>query len=418
VKEDSLIDYRNPGIALPVADALTEVLRRGAGTLLQEAVEAEVAEVIDRYRALQDERGRQRVVRNGHKPARTIQTGIGDVTVKAPRVRDRHGEIKFNSSILPPYLRRTKSIEELLPWLYLKGLSTGDFSTALTALLGHHAAGLSAATISRLKEVWKEEHQRWSKRELIGKPFVYIWVDGVHFGVRLEDASQCILVVMGATVDGKKELLAMLDGYRESAESWKELLLDLKQRGLTIDPKVAIGDGALGFWKALPQVFGTTREQRCWVHKTANVLNKLPKGQQAKAKAALHEIWMAESRAKAEEAFDHFLTTYEAKYTKAAECLAKDRQALLTFYDFPAEHWPHLRTTNPIESTFATVRLRTAKTRGCVSRAGILAMVFKLTKSAEQKWRKLKGHARLAQVVQGVRFKDGLQEEETQRIAA
>lgn len=418
MKEDSLLDYRNPGIALPVADVLTEVLRRGAGTLLQEAVEAEVAEVIARYQALKDERGRQRVVRNGHKPERTIQTGIGDVAVKAPRVRDRQGEIKFSSSILPPYLRRTKSIEELLPWLYLKGLSTGDFSTALTALLGQDAAGLSAATISRLKEVWKEEHQRWSKRELTGKNYVYIWVDGVHFGVRLEDASQCILVVIGATVDGKKELLAMLDGYRESSESWKELLLDLKQRGLTIDPKVAIGDGALGFWKALPQVFGTTREQRCWVHKTANVLNKLPKGQQAKAKAALHEIWMAESRATAEQAFDHFLTTYEAKYAKAAECLAKDRQALLTFYDFPAEHWAHIRTTNPIESTFATVRLRTAKTRGCVSRAGILAMVFKLTKSAEQKWRKLKGHARLAQVVQGVRFKDGLQEEETQRIAA
>ena len=300
----------------------------------------------------------------------------------------------------------------------LKWKKLGDFSSALTALLGQDAVGLSASTISRLKGVWKEEHERWSKRELAGKRFVYIWVDGVHFGVRLEDASQCILVVIGATVDGKKELLAMLDGYRESTESWKELLRDLKQRGLTIDPKVAIGDGALGFWKALPQVFGTTREQRCWVHKTANVLNKLPKGQQAKAKAALHEIWMAESRAAAEQAFDHFLTTYEVKYAKAAECLAKDRQALLTFYDFPAEHWPHIRTTNPIESTFATVRLRTAKTRGCVSRAGILAMVFKLTKSAEQKWRKLKGHTRLAQVVQGVRFKDGLQEEETQRIAA
>ena len=418
MKEDSLIDYRNPGIALSVADALTEVLRLGASSLLQEAVEAEVAAVIARYQAEKDERGRQRVVRNGHKPERTIQTGIGDVKVKAPRVRDRQGEIKFSSSILPPYLRRTKSIEELLPWLYLKGLSTGDFSTALTALLGQDAAGLSASTISRLKEVWKEEHQRWSKRELAGKHFVYIWVDGVHFGVRLEDASQCILVVIGATVDGKKELLAMLDGYRESAESWKELLLDLKQRGLMIDPKVAIGDGALGFWKALPQVFGTTREQRCWVHKTANVLNKLPKGQQAKAKAALHEIWMAESRAIAEQAFDQFLTTYEVKYENAAECLAKDRLALLTFYDFPAEHWPHLRTTNPIESTFATVRLRTAKTRGCVSRAGILAMVFKLTKCAEQNWRKLKGHARLAQVVQGIRFKDGLQEDQTQRIAA
>ena len=235
--------------------------------------------------------------------------------------------------------------------------------------------------------------------------------------MRLEDASQCILLVIGATVDGKKELLAMLDGYRESAESWKELLLDLKQRGVTVDPKVAVGDGALGFWKALPQVFGSTREQRCWVHKTANVLNKLPKSQQAKAKAALHEIWMAESRAMAEQAFDHFLTTYEAKYPKASQCLAKDREPLLTFYDFPAEHWMHLRTTNPIESTFATVRLRTAKTRGCVSRAGILAMVFKLTKSAEQRWRKLKGAARLAQVIKGVRFKDGLQEE-AQRIVA
>jgi transposase-like protein len=417
VKEDSVVEYRNPGIALPVADALTEVLRQGARELLQQAVEGEVAEFIARHRELKDERERQRVVRNGYKPERSIQTGIGEVAVKAPRVRDREGAIKFRSSILPAYLRRTRSIEELLPWLYLKGLSTGDFSTALAALLGKDARGLSAATISRLKEVWKGEYERWSKRDLTGKEYVYLWADGVHFGVRMEDASQCILVVIGATADGKKELLAMLDGYRESAESWKELLLDLKQRGLTIDPKAAVGDGALGFWKALPQVFGSTREQRCWVHKTANVLNKLPKGQQAKAKAALHEIWMAESRAMAEQAFDHFLTTYEAKYPKASECLAKDREPLLTFYDFPAEHWMHLRTTNPIESTFATVRLRTAKTRGCVSRAGILAMVFKLTKSAEQRWRKLKGAARLAQVIKGVRFKDGLQEE-AQRIAA
>jgi transposase-like protein len=417
VKEDSVVEYRNPGVALPVADALTEVLRHGARELLQQAVEGEVAEFIGRYRELKDERERQRVVRNGYKPERTIQTGIGEVAVKAPRVRDREGEIKFRSSILPAYLRRTRSIEELLPWLYLKGLSTGDFSTALAALLGKDARGLSAATISRLKEVWKGEYERWSKRDLAGKEYVYLWADGVHFGVRLEDASQCILVVIGATVDGKKELLAMLDGYRESAESWKELLLDLKQRGLTVDPKAAVGDGALGFWKALPQVFGTTREQRCWVHKTVNVLNKLPKGLQAKAKAALHEIWMAESRATAEQAFDHFLSTYEAKYPKASECLAKDREPLLMFYDFPAEHWTHLRTTNPIESTFATVRLRTTKTRGCVSRAGILAMVFKLTKSAEQRWRKLKGAAHLAQVIKGVNFKDGLQEE-AQRIAA
>jgi len=402
---------------LPVADVLTEVLRHGARELLQQAVEAEVAEFVARHRELKDEHERQRVVRNGYRPERKIQTGIGEVAVKAPRARDRAGEIKFQSNILPAYLRRTRSLEELLPWLYLKGLSTGDFSEALAALLGKDARGLSAATISRLKEIWKGEYERWTRRDLHGKHIVYLWVDGVHFGVRLEDASQCILVIIGATADGKKELLAMLDGYRESAESWKELLLDLKQRGLKIDPKLAVGDGALGFWKALPQVFGSTRAQRCWVHKTANVLNQLPKGQQAKAKAALHEIWMAESRAAAEQAFDHFLTSYEVKYAKATECLAKDRDSLLTFYDFPAEHWIHIRTTNPIESTFATVRLRTAKTRGCVSRAGILAMVFKLTKSAEQRWRKLKGAARLAQVIDGVRFKDGLQEE-AQRIAA
>lgn len=409
--------YRNPGVALPVSDALTEVLRSGARELLQQAVEAEVAAFVAQYRELKDEHQHQRIVRNGYQPERTIQTGIGDVPVKAPRVRDRQGSIKFSSSILPRYLRRTKSIEELLPWLYLKGLSTGDFSKALTALLGPDAPGLSAATISRLKEVWKEEQQQWSRRDLTGKNFVYVWVDGVHFGVRLEDASQCILVVIGATPDGKKQLLALTDGYRESEQSWKELLLDLKTRGLVIDPKLAIGDGALGFWKALPQVFGTTRPQRCWVHKTANVLNKLPVGQQAKAKEALHQIWMAECRVDAEQALDLFLTTYAAKYPKAAECLARDRDTLLTFYDFPAEHWLHIRTTNPIESTFATVRLRTVKTRGCVSRAGLLAMVFKLTKVAEQNWRTLKGHALLAQVVQGVKFKDGLQEGQT-RIAA
>lgn len=416
-KNPAVVEYRNPGVALAVRDPLTEVLRSGARELLQQAIEAEVAEFLWQHRELRDERERQRVVRNGHQPERSIQTGIGDVPVKQPRVRDRQGTIKFSSSILPRYLRRTKSLEELLPWLYLKGLSTGDFSTALTALLGQDAPGLSAATISRLKEVWKEEQQQWSRRDLTGKNFVYIWVDGVHFGVRLEDASQCILVVIGATADGKKQLLAMGDGYRESEQSWKELLLDLKQRGLTIDPKLAIGDGALGFWKALPQVFGTTRTQRCWMHKTMNVLNKLPQGLQAKAKAEVHEIWMAECRVDAEQAFDNFMLTYEAKYPKATECLAKDRDTLLTFYDFPAEHWLHIRTTNPIESTFATVRLRTTKTRGCVSRAGLLAMVFKLVKTAEQNWRTLKGHALLAQVVAGVKFKDGLQEG-AQRIAA
>ena len=417
MQEDNLVEYRNPGIALPVADALTEVLRRGASTLLQQAVEAEVAEYVAQYLELKDEQGRQRVVRNGYLPERRVQTGIGAVPVRAPRVRDRGGELKFSSSILPPYLRRTRSLEELLPWLYLKGLSTSDFSSALTALLGKDAPGLSANTISRLKEVWKGEYEQWSQRDLSGKQYVYIWADAVYFGVRLEDARQCILVIIGATAAGKKEVIGIADGYRESEESWKEMLLGLKQRGLIIDPQLAIGDGGLGFWKALPQVFGTTRAQRCWKHKTANVLNYLPKALQAKAKAHLNEIAMAESRAAADQAFDRFLLSYEAKYPKASECLAKDREVLLTFYDFPAPHWKHIRTTNPIESTFSTVKLRTAKTRGCVSRTGMLAMVFKLTKTAEQKWRTLKGYKLLAQVVQGVKFKDGLQEDAHQVAA-
>lgn len=416
--EDNLVEYRNPGIASPVVDPLTAVLRQGARKLLQQAVDDEVVEYLAQHGELKDEQGRQRVVRNGYLPERTIQTGIGEVAVKAPRVRDRAGELKFSSSILPPYLRRTRSLEELLPWLYLKGLSTSDFSSALTALLGKEAPGLSAKTISRLKEVWKGEQEQWSRRSLSGKEYVYLWADGIYFGVRLEDARQCILVLIGATAEGKKELLGIADGYRESEESWRELLLDLKRRGLDIDPKLATGDGSLGFWKALPQVFGTTRAQRCWKHKTANVLNYLPKGLQAKAKAQLNEILMAEGRVAADQALDHFLLSYEAKYPKATECLRKDRDVLLTFYDFPAEHWQHIRTTNPIESTFSTVRLRTNKTRGCVSRAGMLAMVFKLTKTAEQKWRALKGHARLGQVVRGVKFKDGLQEEEAHKVAA
>ncbi len=361
--------------------------------------------------------GAKRVVRNGHLPTRSIQTGVGPIEVKVPRVRDRAKAIRLTSAILPPYLRRPQSLEALLPWLYLKGISTGDVQEALTVLLGREAPGLSASTISRLKEVWKDEHQRWSRRDLSNRRYVYLWVDGIHFGVRLEDAAQCILVVVEATADGKKELLALADGYRESEPSWREVLLDLKARGLTLDPHLAIGDGALGFWKALPQVYGTTRGQRCWVHKTANVLNKLPKSQQPKAKAALHEIWMAATRQEAENAFNHFVEVYRPKYPKAVACLEKDRDALLPFYDFPAEHWIHLRTTNPIESTFATVRLRTAKTRGCVSRGSILAMVFMLVKSAERHWRRLNGIPRLAQVLEGVVFKDGVQED-AEKVAA
>ena len=417
---DTGVTQKNPGAPGEVRDALTDILRHGAHQLLAQAIETEVAEFLTRHRDIRDESGRQRLVRNGYLPPRTLQTGLGAVSVKAPRVRDRTGPIRFTSSILPPYLRRTKTIEALLPWLYLKGISTGDFGNALTALLGAHAPGLSAGTISRLKTVWQQDHARWERRDLSRTPYVYLWVDGIHFGVRLEEANQCLLVVIGATAEGKKELLALTDGFRESEESWKEVLLDLKRRGLTVDPRLAIGDGALGFWKALPQVFGHTRTQRCWVHKTANVLNKLPKHLQANAKSALHQIWMASTREYADRAFEAFLMAYEPKYPKAADCLAKDKNALLAFYDFPAQHWHHIRTTNPIESTFATVRLRTAKTRGCVSRTSILAMVFKLAKSAEGRWLRLRGPEQLAKLVQGVPFTNGVevQKESRQEIAA
>lgn len=394
-------------------DALTKVLQEGAQRLLAQALELEVEEYISRYAKLKDPQGHRLVVRNGHCAPREIQTGIGSVEVHRPRVNDRRvakdgTRFRFTSKILPPYLRRTKSMEELIPWLYLKGISTGDFSEALSALLGPTAPGLSATTVVRLKRVWEEECMNWSKRSLAGKHYVYMWVDGIHFNIRLEEDRQCILVVMGATEDGKKELIAVHDGYRESEQAWKEVLLDLKSRGLERDPKVAIGDGALGFWKALPKVWPSTSCQRCWVHKTANVLNKMPKGIQARAKRDIHEIWMAEGKQAAEQAFDLFSQKYEAKYPNAAACLAKDKDSLLTFYDFPAEHWRHLRTTNPIESTFATVRLRTKRTKGSGSRKACLAMVFKLAQAAERKWRKLNGHERLLDVIRGVNFKDGI----------
>jgi len=400
-------------------DVLTEILRDGAQRLLATAVEAEVAGYIDQHADHVDEKGHRLVVRNGHHRERTIQTGLGSVVVKTPRVEDRRVDeqgqrFHFTSSILPPYLRRTKSIEELIPWLYLKGISTGDFSEALAALLGKDAPGLSASTVVRLKEVWQQEFAAWSKRSLAGKRYAYFWVDGVHFNVRLEDTQnqrQCILMVMGATPEGKKELVSVQDGYRESEQSWKELLLDLKARGLEQGPELATGDGALGFWKAIRQVYGDTREQRCWVHKTANVLNDLPKGKQPKAKSMLHDIWMAETKAEAHKAFDLFVETFQAKYAKATECLAKDREVLLTFYDFPAEHWVHVRTTNPIESTFATVRLRSAKTKGCGSRIACLTMVFKLTQTAELNWRSLNGSNLLPDVIQRVRFVDGLKQQ-------
>ena len=363
--------------ALNSQDELTAIARRGARTLLAQALEEEIEEYMQVRSHIRTEEGLQAVVRNGYNPERSIQTGIGDVEVKKPRVRDRRPDAQretFTSKILPPYLRRSKSMEDLIPWLYLRGISTGDFSEALKAILGEGVEGLSATTVTRLKRVWEDEYKEWGRRSLADKHYAYIWADGVYFNIRLEEDRQCILVIMGATEDGRKELIAVSDGYRESEQSWTAMFLGLKNRGLSIAPSIAVGDGALGFWKALRKVFPNTREQRCWVHKTANVLDKLPKRLRSRGKSMLHEIWMASTRDDADSAFDLFLSTFSAKYPKASSCLDKDRDMLLTFYDFPAEHWSHLRTTNPIESTFATVRLRTRRTKGSGSRIASLTM--------------------------------------------
>ena len=408
--DSSVFKLAQPGTFV---DQLTEILRNGAQALLARAVEAEVAEFLVKHSGLKTEDGRQRVVRHGHLPAREIMTGIGSVAVRQPRVRDREiagGErVWFSPTILPPYARRTKSLEVLLPILYLKGISTGDFEEVLAALVGKDAPGFSASTIARLKEVWADEHEHWQRRDLSAKRYVYFWVDGIHLEARLEDQAQCILVIIGATPEGKKELVGFTDGMRESTQSWRDLLLDLKRRGLSVAPELAVADGALGFWKALGEVWPTMREQRCWVHKTANVLNKLPKSLHTKAKRALQEIWMAETKTAAESAFDAFAETYGVKYQKAINCLTKDRDALLAFYDFPAEHWKHLRTTNPIESTFATVRHRTIRSKGCLSNKTALAMVFKLIEAAQKSWRRLDGHNQLPKVIQGVKFTDGIE---------
>jgi transposase-like protein len=394
-------------------DSLTEVLRAGARALLAQAVETEVSSFLAEHADRRSEDGRRRLVRHGHLPARSVMTGIGPVEVRVPRVRDRLGggdeRIRFTSAILPPYARRSKSLEVLIPVLYLKGVSTGDFAEALSALLGPAAGGLSASTIARLKEGWADEHARWRERDLSSKRYVYFWADGIYVQARLEDDAQCLLVIIGATPEGKKELVGLADGLRESAQSWRELLLDLKRRGLSTGPELAVGDGALGFWKALEEVWPKTRAQRCWVHKTANVLNQMPSSLQTKAKRGLQDIWMAETRSAADAAFDGFIEIYGVKYEKAVACLAKDRVALLAFYDFPAEHWPHLRTTNPIESTFATVRHRTIRSKGCLSNKTALAMIFKLAQAAENSWRRLKGHAQLPKVICGVNFNDGVE---------
>ena len=416
MSNDNVIELKKPDTFID--DPITEILRQGAQKLLAQALETEIEMFISQYKDLSDEMGRQRIVRNGHLPEREIQTGIGAVSVKAPRVRDRHAQaskrIKFSSTILPPYLRKTKSMEQLIPWLYLKGVSTGDFTDALAALVGKDAPGLSATTISRLKTVWEQDFQVWQKRDLWDKHYVYFWVDGIYCTVRMDD-KQCLLVIIGATTDGKKELVAIDGGFRESELSWSQLLTDLKSRGLQTGPKLCIGDGGLGFWKALSKRYPDSRWQRCWVHKVANVLNKLPKNLQSQAKQKLHNIWHADNKHEAVRLFNDFIQVYGAKYPKVAKCLEKDRDALLTFYDFPAQHWRHIRTTNPIESTFATVRLRTAKVRGCFSANTVITMAFKLCQSAEKRWIRLHCPERLAEVIKGVKFVNGIEEK---RIAA
>lgn len=410
MEKDNVIELVQPG---EFKDQLTEVLRQGAQALVLQAVEAELSAFLENHSAEKLQDGRKRVVRHGHLPERKVVTGIGAIPVKVPRARDRKGSateeetIRFVSQLLPPYVRRSKSIEMALPYLYLKGLSSGDFSQVMPVLLGKDVVGLSADTVLRLRSQWKEELNLWNKRRLESKNYVYMWADGIYFQAKMEHDKQCMLVIIGATPEGKKELVGFMDGYRESAQSWGELLLDLKARGLSISPKLAIGDGALGFWKALEEVWPQTRQQRCWVHKTANILNKMPKSLHTKAKVDVHNIWMAESREEANKAFALFLDKYEVKYSKATECLEKDRDELLAFYDFPAEHWKHIRTTNPIESTFATVRHRTKRSKGCLSRETAFIMVFKLIKNAERTWRRLDGKNQLSKIISGVKFSDG-----------
>ena len=390
--------------------SLDEVLREGARRMLQDAIEAEVADYVEEHQRERDPgSGHRLVVRNGALPAREILSSLGPIPVEQPRVRDRREGRKFTSAILPPYLRRAPSLEALIPTLYLKGVSTNDFPEALAAILGEGAKGLSASTIVRLKECWEKDYQAWQKRDLTGKRYVYFWADGVYFNVRLGQDRPCVLVIVGALENGTKELVALLDGQRESALSWKEVLLDLKRRGLEEGPEVSVGDGALGFWAALEEVFPRSRRQRCWVHKTANVLDKMPKSLQPSAKTMLHQMYLSATKAEALKVYDDFVKLYGAKCPKAVACLEKDKEDLFTFYDFPAEHWGHLRTTNPIESSFATVRHRHRQTKGCGSRTATLAMVHKLATEAEKHWRRLNGHQLIVKLLSGVRFADGVE---------
>ncbi len=399
-------------------DELTEVIRAGARKLIAQALEAEVTDLLAAFGDQHDANGRARVVRNGYQPEREIQTGIGPVTVQVPKVRSRQGQaVQFHSTLVPPYVRKSRSLETALPWLYLKGISTGEMQAALEALVGPEAKGLSASTVARLKQTWREEYESWRQRRLDQDRWVYLWVDGIYSGLRAENQRLCALVVIGVNAQGEKHLLALEDGLRESTQSWREVLVDLHARGMN-PPELAIGDGAMGFWAALDELSPTTRQQRCWFHKTGNVLNALPKSVHPKAKRALHAIWQAATRQEADRAFDQFIVTYEPKYPKATACLLKDQNTLLTFYDFPANHWQSVRTTNPIESTFATIRHRTARTKGCVTRDSLLHMMFKLGQCAEKNWRKLRGFADLTKVIDDTPFVNGAEIQQPDRVAA
>lgn len=412
MSKGNVVSFKNPAKSI-IEDHLTEFLKECAQKMLKVAIEAEVNEFLKGHEHLSLPAGQQRVVRNGYQPERTIQTGIGNIEIKLPRVRDREisdEKIQFHSQLIPKYMRRTVTIEVMLPLLYLKGISTGDFTQVMEPLLGEKAQGLSPNVIGRLKSDWLVEYKAWQKENLSCKRYAYWWVDGIYLAARMESEKTCMLVIVGADKEGKKELVGLIDGFRESKQSWLELLNHLKQRGLSIGPELAVGDGSLGFWGAVSEVYPTTSHQRCWVHKTANILDKLPKSQQAKSKSMLHDIYLAPTKNEACHAFDLFVQTHQLKFTKATECLIKDKEALLTFYNFPAEHWQHIRTTNPIESTFATVRHRTRKSKNCFSRDTIIACVFKLCKEAEKRWKRLYGSQRLIEVINLVKFIDGIPE--------
>ncbi len=406
MKKFTLPQVKNPS-ENTARSILEEVLRDGAKRLLQEAIEYEVLEYVQKFKEMKDEMNNRLVTRNGHLPARDIQTGIGPINVRQPRVRDKRDGEAFSSVVLPKYKRKTESLERLIPELYLRGISTNNFPEALSALLGKNAAGLSPANITRMKEVWEQEYEIWLKRDLTGRRYVYIWADGIYFNIRLDEARPCILVLIGVNEEGQKELIGIHDGVRESTLSWKEFLQNLKSRGMNVTPSLAVGDGALGFWSAIEEEFPKCRQQRCWVHKTANILDKMPKSVQPNAKRMIHEMYLSPTKESAGKAYEEFLQLYTAKYPGACKCLEKSKDQLFTFYDFPAEHWAHIRTTNPIESAFATVRHRTRQTKGCGSRMATLTMVFKLAKVAEEGWRRLRGFILLSKVVAGIKFKDG-----------